>query len=197
LSSEPIDFLGEGPTDATVIRRLIAHVGGLAGQDFTSRRAPRGKDQLDRRLPGIEIAARHGSRVFVLRDLDKDAACPGELVARLLPGRPASLLLRVAVRSVDAWLMADRPGIASALDVTRSAVPPHPETIADAKGALRDLARQSRDRATREIAFESPQAFAGLLESFAAETWRIERALESGAAPSLRRAIERLAALCA
>lgn len=178
-----------------VIRRLIAHVGGVAGQDFLDRRVPRGKHSLDRRLEGLKIAAQHSRRVFVLRDLDNDGPCPGALLDRMLPDRPSSLIIRLAVRSVDAWLMADQTGLASALHVRPNAIPERPEALADPKRTLRDLALKSRDRTMREIAAESAQAFAGVLADFAADAWRIERALASEAAPSLQRAVERLSSL--
>ena len=187
-----IDLCGEGPTDSAIARRLIEHVGAVPGIDYVQLRSPRGKAQLDRRLAGFAVAARHGARLLILRDLDADAPCAGELATRLLPDRPARLLLRILVRSAEAWLMADREGLARALHVAAGAVPAKPEEVAIPKQRLAEIARTSSSRGIRRVSEGTPQQMTGWTMNFVQETWSIERALATGAAPSPSRAITRL-----
>jgi hypothetical protein len=190
-----IDYFGEGETDTTVARRLIEHVRAEPGRNWLDRRAPRGKQALDRRLPGFAVAATHGGRILILRDFDSEAGCVGELVARLLPCRPTMLLLRIAVRAVEAWMMADRKGLADALRVTESTIPHEPEKLVQPKVAMLLLGRASRSRAVRDVFHGSWQEQAGWLIEFAEEHWSVARACASGAAPSLTRAVDRVATL--
>ena len=66
---------------------------------------------------------------IILMDLGRECECAPQLVAPWgLPDvPPTNLLLRVAVRAVDAWLPADRESIASFLGVSEDRVPARPE----------------------------------------------------------------------
>jgi hypothetical protein len=188
----PIDYIGEGETDAAVARRLIEHVGAPLGRNWLDRRGPRGKQALDRRLGGFANTARHGARVLILRDLDDDAPCAGDLVGQLLPKRPDTLLLRIAIRSVEAWLMADRTGFAAAMRIRMGLIAEKQESLLHPKATLIELGRKSKDRHIRDVFSGSWQQQAGWLIDFVEDHWSVTRAAESGAAPSLRRAIARL-----
>jgi hypothetical protein len=190
--SPRIDYCGEGATDAAAARRLIVSVGGEPGIDFTSRKAPRGKQGLDRRLPGLVISATFAAPVLVLRDLDQDAPCAGALVQRLLQGSAPALLLRIAVRAVESWMMADRAALADALGVKESQITPEPESLSDPKRSLQAIGQRARKQAVRS-AFEGTwQQQAGWSIAFIQEVWSPKRAAKGGGAPSLNRAIARL-----
>lgn len=200
MSSAEIAYCGEGRTDAAVARRLIEAVGAVPGTDYLTARRRRGKDALDGRLRGFNILAR-SVPVLVLRDLDRDAACAGKLVAALLPERESLLLLRVAVRSVESWLMADREALAGAMHIRASALPQHPEEEQDPKRLLAHLLRDCRDRTLRRrLGLDGrvglqPQLVAAELSDFAANRWDPARAAASGRAPSLARSLARLRGL--
>lgn len=191
--SLPIDYCGEGPVDAAVARRLIVAVGGEPGSDYVTVRGPRGRDALDQRIPGLVIAARHGRRVLVLRDLDAEP-CASPVVARLVPQPPPGFCLRLAVRAVEAWLLADHEGIARGLRIRKSGLPPEPETLVDPKVVLRRLGQTSRDAEISRQCGATPQVFGALTASLATEVWDPKRA--AGRAPSLARALQRLRAVC-
>jgi hypothetical protein len=59
---------------------------------------------------------------------------------------PASknLIFRVAVREVEAWLLAHRSGFASFLGISRELVPTDVESLPDPKRTLISLARRSK-----------------------------------------------------
>ena len=81
---------------------------------------------------------------FVLTDLD-NAPCAPALTESWLPKpQHANLIFRVAVREVEAWLLADRTAIAGFLGVKESAVPSDVESLPYPKRALIDLARRSK-----------------------------------------------------
>lgn len=149
-----------------------------------------------RRIPRIEgliIAAKYGRRVLVLRDLDAEP-CAGPVVRRLAPSPPSTFCLRLAVRAVEAWLLADHDGMARGLKVSKAGLPPLPETLTDPKGELRRIGQGSRDSEVRRQCTASPQGFGALTSSLAAEFWDPQRAATR--APSLARALARLRALC-
>lgn len=191
--SLPIDYCGEGPVDAAVARRLIAAVGCQPGTDYVTLRGRRGKGALDQRIEGLVIAARHGRRVLVLRDLDAEP-CAGPVIARLVSQPQPGFCLRLAVRAVEAWLLADHNGIARGLKIPKSGLPPQPETITDPKDALRRLGQGSRDPEIRRQCGATPQVFGALTAALATEVWDPKRA--AARSPSLARALQRLSAAC-
>jgi hypothetical protein len=58
--------------------------------------------------------------------------------------------LRVAVRELEAWLLADTERIAKFLGVAVAEIPADPDSVADPKRLMVQLARSSRRRAIRE-----------------------------------------------
>lgn len=188
--SHPIDFCGEGTTDSFLARRLIEHVQCEPGIDYVQRRGPRGKDAFDRRLHGFLIGVRHGRRMLLLRDLDQDEPCAVALFHRLVPNPMTGLCLRICVRTAEAWLLADREGIASALSVPVGIITRDPEALLNSKAELRRLGQQSARGDVRRALGGSPQLQAGWTANFITDRWNIARA--SQRAPSLARALRAL-----
>ena len=132
----------EGDLDEAVARRLIAHVGGAAGTVYGKN----GKDRIRQRIVGYNNAARH-TPWLVLVDLDQDFDCAASLCKDWLPSGAASkLCFRVAIRAVEAWMMADLETLARFLGVARSKIPPNPEQVRDPKTDMVNLARSCRRR---------------------------------------------------
>lgn len=193
--SHRIDYCGEGPLDGVLARRLIAHAGGIPGIDYISPRKARGVRALDPRIPGLRIAAQHGQRLLVLRDLDQDAPCAGALVTRLHPTPQAGFCLRIAVRAAEAWLLADRDGIANALEVSRRWVPMAPEQLDHPKSSLWEIARKSNNADIRRAFAGGFQARSAWVAEFISENWNIARAVKAHSAPSLNKALLRIRSL--
>ena len=79
---------------------------------------------------------------MVLTDLD-DGPCPSDLIGGWLTSpRHPNLILRVAVREVEAWLLADAGNLAKFLGIDEARIPAIPEEIRDPKAMLVELARQ-------------------------------------------------------
>ena len=197
-SSVVVSGAVEGLLDEAVLKRLIAHAGGQAGAIYGKQ----GKVQLLRRLSGFNRAAQYAPWA-VLVDLDQDGECAPPIRSSWLPEPSTNMCFRVAVREVEAWLLADREQLARFLAVTPRLIPEEPETLASPKDTMTQLAQKSRRRDGREDMAPRPgssrrigPAYSSRLIQFVADTqqgWRPDVASES--ANSLRgciRCLERL-----
>ena len=135
----------EGDVDEAVLRRLIGEVGGTVRAVYGKR----GKDHLRRKIQGFNQAARY-SRWAILVDLNREAECAPELRRAWLPDPAPQMCFRIAVRAIEAWLLADGGRIARFLRIPMAQVPRNPEAVEDPKRTLVDLARHSTSRAIRE-----------------------------------------------
>lgn len=158
-----------------------------------------GKQEFDRRLPKYNQAARHAPWLAV-RDLDQDGGdCAATLRRALLPPaeQAAALALRIAVRALDAWLLADAQAFAAFFRVARARVPDGPEGLVDPKLALVGLCRHSSSASIRRGIVPpkgSPRRvgpeYTALVSEYAETTWRPDTA--AGAAPSLARLLREI-----
>lgn len=142
----PITIACEGPTDAAVLRRLLAWVGLEA---VPQAYIQQGKGRLDKKLRAYNEAARYAPWL-VVRDLDSDTRCAPEVARSLLPAPAAGMCFRLAIRQIEAWLMADRAGMARFLEISADLMPVSPDDLEDAKVELIGLASRSRRRSLRE-----------------------------------------------
>jgi len=188
----------EGPVDEVILRRILNLVGIRCGSVYGKR----GKTHLESHLDGYNRAARWTPWIVVI-DLDQSASC-APLYVRARLANPSSLMcFRVAVRSVESWLLADAERLAVFLSVSRARVPRLPDTLDHPKRALVDLARQSRRTAIREDMIPGPRSHrqvgpgytARIIEfvSGSGSRWRPDVAAERS--DSLRRCIRSLQTL--
>ncbi len=187
----------EGMLDEAVVRRLVNDAGGLIRDVHVKR----GNRPLRDKVPGYNNAAQR-STWFVLTDLDRDYDCAAELVADWLPAPASGMNLRVAIRAIEAWFLADRTRMASFLGVPISRIPKDPESSMDPKGLLVDIARTSRRKDIREDLVPAPRAgrrtgpaYVSRLFDFVQTEWDLERA--SQLSPSLGRCRLKLRRLAA
>jgi hypothetical protein len=185
----------EGLVDQAVMRRLLGEVGAEPGPVYGGN----GKDHLLERLDGYNRAARFNPWL-VLVDLDRDDDCPPPFRERWLPHPAPRMCFRVAVRAIEAWLLADRERCARFLGVTVSRIPLEPESERDPKRVMVDLARHSRRRDIREDLVPRPgsgravgPAYTSRLMEFVESDWRPEVA--ANCSDSLRRCRQRLVQL--
>jgi hypothetical protein len=135
----------EGIVDEVLLRRLCRSLHVKVGQVYGRG----GKSYLLSRIAGYNYSAqfRHW---LVLVDLDSDAECVPKVLPQWLPNPSRLMSLRVAVRQLESWLLADPERIASYLSVPVGRIPSYPDTIPDPKRFIVELARTSRRRAIRE-----------------------------------------------
>ncbi len=137
----PVVYAVEGVTDEPVAKRLLLGAGLLVGP----AREVGGKSKIDAGLPGWNAGAAW-QPWFTIRDLDHDdrGTCIPALRARLLGGSARSgMCFRLAVRSVEAWLMADHEGFRDYFGLS-GGLPNDVDGIEDPKTDLINRCRRSR-----------------------------------------------------
>lgn len=188
----PVEIVVEGLTDEVVMRRLLDHVGLPYGHTYGMK----GKEYILNALRNYNQAARHSPWVVVV-DLDDEPECAPLLVRQYLPQPSMGMRFRVAVRAVEAWLLADRDTLAKFLAVPSTRLPPQPEAELDPKATLVSLARQSKRREIRDDMVPRPGSGAKVGPAYTARLieyvthsscrWRPEVAAQRS--DSLRRCI--------
>ena len=134
-----------------IAEKMVTAVGHkVADKIPKDRRRHAGFGYLKARLPDFIKACHGGLSFLVLTDLDA-SPCPPELLNDWLGGgaKPQNLLLRVAVREVEAWVLADREHFSRWLGVSEMELPADPEASRDPKEALLALAKKSKNRDIR------------------------------------------------
>lgn len=193
----PVSFAVEGDIDDTVVRSLAEQLRVGVHEVFVRN----GKPNLLKALPGFNASAR--SRPwFVLVDLDRDAPCAPPYVAEHLP-KPSDLMrFRVAIRSIEAGLLADRRGFARFFGIRIDVLPADPESLPDAKQTIVELARGSNKKIVRQGLPPRPgsgrrtgELYSSLLMEFASKHWNVGAARERS--PSLDKAARRLPEIAA
>jgi hypothetical protein len=158
-----------------------------------------GNGYLRSRLPSFCQMART-QKILVITDLDQ-VQTPATLIADWFgkQRRPDNFLLRVAVREIESWLIADHSAIRQSLGKNVSKLPNSPDDLSDPKQTLLRLARLA-PRSVRDdlIGVRGSVASQGigynaLLCKLVRETWRPSVAAERS--PSLARARVALAKL--
>jgi hypothetical protein len=175
-----------------VLKRVLAEAGLVAGTEYITY----GKGPLDRKLDGYNRAARFAPWL-VLRDLNTDEVCAPALVARLLPSSAPRMCLHIAVRAMEAWLLADADEIRRFLAIPGGLVPRDPEHLQRPRRALVDIARRSRSRRIRQAVVPAVgttatvgPGYSAAVAEFALRRWRPRAAAERS--PSLERLLRYL-----
>lgn len=187
----------EDALSEAVGERLVSEVGGM---NIVIRMGGNGNGYLRRKLPELARLA-PSVPVLLLTDLDR-IECPPALIRTWSGNRrlPDNLLLRVVVREVETWLLADRDAFADFSGVPSNRLPQNPEALADPKRSLLNLVKRYGRRLVKQDILPAPDASATcglgynqILCGFVRNEWSPERA--EVAADSLARARSRLAEL--
>ncbi len=167
----------EGITDEPVVVKLLKEAGiTVAGSVFVLN----GKSKLDVRLSNYNCAARHGSW-FVLRDLDSDTECAPDLIRKLLPSPAPRMYFRIAVREVEAWLLADREKFAKFFGVDERKIPANLDSLPDPKGTVVGLCGSSSHAKIRKgmvpeegSGWDIGPAYTSFLMEYVRDHWRMD-----------------------
>lgn len=194
IPMQNIAVVVEDELSGAVMRRVIA----ATGRDFVIDRIinARGYGQIKSGIEKFRTSS-YALPHVVLTDLDR-CPCPPALLDNWgATDLPPQLLFRIAVREVEAWLLADREGIAEFLHVAVSKVPHAPEAENDPKRTLLNLARRSRKkRLAQELVPASGSAasigplYNARLSEFVNDRWNVDQA--KLLADSLSRTLDRL-----
>jgi len=192
MSGRRVVLAAEDEVSMAILLRLVEAAGHL---QVDRRQLARGFGQLKAGIEKFKAASRVLPHI-VLTDLDRHPCVPALFAAWKVGRVPEGMLLRVAVREVEAWLLADREGMAELLGVPVGKLPEHPEYESDPKQRLVNIARRSRTRLAKELVPE-PGSVAPIgpgynarLCMFVRDAWNLDAARRH--APSLERAWQRI-----
>ncbi len=188
----PIAIATEDELSEAIALRLIAEV--QTPHDVKHKLRKGGFGYLRSKMDSWRQMAQH-QIVVVLTDLDR-ANCLVEFRDQWLGvGAPQNLLLRIAVREVESWVLADHLAM-RALIGTKGVLPVAPDELLDPKQSLLRLAkgapRQVRDDLLKSIDGNLAQGlgYNARLTEWINSEWSPQRAAERS--PSLARARLRL-----
>ncbi len=189
MTDIPINLVFEDALSEAVLKQILKQsqrpfsVGHCLNQ--------RGYGKIKKIISGLNHAAK-GMPYLVLTDLD-NAECPLVILSEWLtqPKHP-NLLFRIAVKEVEAWLLAHREAFAEFLGISVDLIPGNADRIPDPKQLLINLARRSRKRNLRDAIVPEPNSTAkigkdynGQLIQFVNKSWQVASAQTNS--PSLER----------
>jgi len=187
-----VNIVVEGDLDEAVLKKIM----GLLEIEVARVYGKKGKDYSKEKITGYNKAAEH-SKWIVLVDLNNKFECAPILIKSYLPKPSFNLQFRVAVREVEAWLLADRESMAQFLKVSLDKIPSYPEEKDDPKMVLINIAQHSRSSSIREDIVPATgstakigRAYNSRLTEFVINHWNPDHAADY--APSLKRALNRL-----
>jgi hypothetical protein len=173
-----VNIVVEDQLSEAVLRRILSE--STTRFDVLACYGGCGYQYIRDRVPQFSNASR-GTPYVVLVDLESD--CPPKQIMEWLPTSSRNLLLRIAVREVESWLLGDRAGFASFLNVGVSRIPRSVDAIEYPKEYLVALARRTRKRSLREAIVPRPGSTAkvgpdynGVLSYFVSQIWNISEA---------------------
>jgi len=142
--------------------------------------------------------ASKGMPFLVLTDLNS-TACPPTLIKKWLPyPKHPNLLFRVAVKEVEAWLLAHREAFATFLGISEKRIPKDVDAIPDPKQFLINLAAKSKNRKIRDAIVPSRKKTVTIgpdynekLKEFINNFWQAE--IAASYSPSLQRTVNAIA----
>lgn len=156
-----------------------------------------GRTKIEAKLNGY-VSAASNANFFVLVDLDDDK-CPQSYLQRVgVANLGNRFILRIAVRALESWILADSTRIAATLSVTPGKIPLDPDELENPKRRLIEIVRHySRSRQTQADLLPVAQSLMRVgpgytlkLSEFIRNTWDIEEA--SKRSPSLRSCLNAL-----
>jgi hypothetical protein len=155
----------------------------------------KGNGYLRRKLPNFLEISLH-KPVLLITDLDREKCAPSLKKKWATRKVPKNLLFRVAVREVEAWLLADHVALKKLFGKKVSRFPARPDEVDDPKRTLLKLAEKAPRVIRNELLAQSGNiagqglGYNSCLSDFVATAWSPLRAKERS--DSLRRTCERL-----
>jgi hypothetical protein len=185
----------EGDTDECALVKMIK----VCGAEPDRIMGKEGKAPIIKKMRAYSNAGK-GSPWVVLIDLDEQHECAPELLREIKTDASSFFSLRIAVRELESWLMADSESFTAFFGINRSVVPANPEVISNPKETLVELCKKSTSKRIRQDVVPRPEsgrnigpAYSSTLIDYIINHWDPKRA--SARSDSLRKAlaaIERL-----
>ncbi|ROZ64426.1 hypothetical protein [Ramlibacter sp. WS9] len=131
----PIALVAEDKLTQAVLQKCIREI--LPNHWIVRSEVKGGRGNVQRELAAYANLSKK-MPVLVGVDLDGDECAPG-LLAKW--DQAENLLVRVAVKEIESWVLADRRRLATFLDAPPNSLPTNPEQLQDPKLELLKLAR--------------------------------------------------------
>ena len=194
MSSVSILIAYEDILSGAVLKRVLSYF----AQKFLILRElhQNGFGYLKKNTPNWNRVAKH-IPVLMVTDLDKKN-CPPSLIKEWLKDKKhPDFLFRIAVREVEAWLLADSENFASFLNISKAKIPLKPESNQDPKALLLSLVAKCPKRQLKSemlpvkggTAKQGPN-YNECLIRFVQNHWDVKQAASN--ANSLKRMLHRL-----
>ena len=191
-----MNALVEGIMDEALAIRIIEGTGHIPGTIYGRR----GCGYIKEKIGGFNRSAQGAYYLALVDHMDTRFQCPPAVLSSWLPLRSPNIILRVVVRELESWLLADRNNIAKFLNISMAKVPISPERLQDPKSTLVNLAKGSRSRHIRSALVPNAGSTAKIGRLYTSEMirftnnqWDFNVAREN--APSLHRCLVRLETL--
>jgi hypothetical protein len=138
-SAARLGLVAEDKLTQAILRKCVAHY--LPNHQVVRSDVEGGRGNVQRKLKAYAALART-LPVVVCVDLDSDE-CPPSLLKSWEPhfSRAPALLLRIAVREVESWVLADRKRFAQFIDAQSDDITNNPDSLDDPKRYLLELTR--------------------------------------------------------
>lgn len=192
MPSIPINIAFEDSLSEAIIRKILSlsHTTFHIGSSYTRG----GFGYLKKAINGFNKAAVH-CPFFVLADLDQSDCAPLLIDEWLQSCKHDNLIFRIAVREVEAWLLADRQNFSRYISISRDLIPYNIEENMNPKELLINLVNRSPRRelkadivpALNSTAQQGPNYNEPLIK-FVNEYWDISTAVNNS--PSLQKAVD-------
>lgn len=185
-----INLVTEDELSETLLKILINNLNrkfqvGHCFPDLKRVRAAGGASYIRKRISSFNMASK-GTPFLVLTDLDSGECAPSLIKEWLPQPKHPNLLFRVAVREIEAWIMASRQSLARFLGIRETRIPLDIDnSIENPKEFLISLASQSRKKSIKVSLLPKPGSTAkvgrdynGTLSDFLQRHWDLEEAMK-------------------
>jgi hypothetical protein len=158
--------------------------------DTSRKKAERGSGYIKKKIQAFNNAATY-SNFLIITDLDQNECAPVFIDELLGNNKNKGLFLRIAVREIESWIIADRKNFSSYFSISVDKVSKNPESIIDPKKYIFQLAKKSRSRIIRtgippsDATARLGPEYNEILVRFVNERWDFLEALQNS--DSLRR----------
>ena len=189
MSAIPLNLVFEDEISEFVMVKLVNETGKYS---IANSYSEGGFGYIKKNIGGFNEAAK-GCPFFVLTDLDTIDCAPTLINDWLRSQAHSNLIFRIAVREVEAWLLADIEGFSKFTGISEVNFRNNTEEIADPKAELLQLMKRCKVRKIKEDILPKNEFAAvgpnynGRLGEFVMNHWNIDRAMRRS--DSLKRAV--------
>jgi hypothetical protein len=205
-----IYIVSEDSPGSSVLSHII-HSGYSTKYIILKNIIANGKSKLLGNLKKYNDATENLSRVFLndyssfycflLTDLDEEKCAPILISKWFTFLRHERLILRVAVREIESWLLADRKNFSDYFSISLNKIPHNPDCVSNPKGLILNLmVNYSVNKIIKEqmVRIERSNYFIGRgyndeMTNYIFRKWNFKEAIKNS--DSLRKLVEKLAAL--